>query len=80
LADAMQVVQDYLDTGVAVIYQQPTQLKTTLDLLRSVTTRKKVFDVALAATLQDTGIRGLYTVNTKDFEEFSFLDVKNPLS
>lgn len=79
LADAIQIVQDYLDTGVTILYQQPTQLETLLNFLKSVTTRKKVFDVALVATLKDHGISGLYTVNTKDFEEFTFLDVKNPL-
>jgi len=31
------------------------------------------------ATLKDHGISGLYTVNTGDFAQFSFLDVKNPL-
>lgn len=79
LAAAAQTVQDYLDTGVTILYPQPTQLNTLLDLLKSVTTRKKVFDVALAATLKDHGVSGLYTVNTKDFDEFSFLDVTNPL-
>ncbi|WP_207787995.1 hypothetical protein [Candidatus Thiosymbion oneisti] len=48
-------------------------------LLKSVTTRKKIFDAALAATLKGHGISGLYTVNTKDFEEFTFLETKNPL-
>lgn len=80
LADATQIVQDYLDTGVTILYPQPTQLNTLLDLLKSVTTRKKVFDVALAATLKDHSIADLYTVNTKDFKEFEFLDVKNPLA
>jgi hypothetical protein len=79
LADALQIVQDYLNTGVTILYQQPTQLNTLLELFSSVTTRKKVFDVALAATLKDCRIPGLYTVNTKDFQEFTFLDVKNPL-
>jgi hypothetical protein len=63
----------------AIALPQQTQLKTLIDLLKSVTTRKKIFDVALVATLKDHGIPGLYTVNTKDFEEFTFLDVKNPL-
>lgn len=27
----------------------------------------------------DHGTSGLYTVNTKDFEEFKFLDITNPL-
>lgn len=79
LPDAIQVVQAYLDTGVTILSPKPTQLVTLLNLLSSVTTRKKVFDVALVATLKDYGIAGLYTVNTKDFEEFTFLDVKNPL-
>ena len=79
LAEAVKIVQDYLDTGVMILYQQPTHLDTLLNLLNTVTTRKKVFDVALVATLKDHGIPGLYTVNTKDFEEFTFLDAKNPL-
>lgn len=80
LATATQIVQDYLDSGVLILYPQPTQLITLLDLLKSATTRKKVFDVALAATLKDHDISGLYTVNTKDFKELGFLDVKNPLA
>lgn len=79
LPDAIQVVHDYLDTGVTILYPQPTQLATLLNLLKSVTTRKKIFDVALVATLKDCGIAGLYTVNTKDFDEFTFIDTKNPL-
>jgi uncharacterized protein len=79
LPDAIQVVQDYRATGVTILYPQQTQLETLVDLLKSVTTRKKIFDVALVATLKDHGIPGLYTVNTKDFEEFTFLDAKNPL-
>ena len=79
LTDATQLVQDYLDSEALILYPQSTQLNTLLDLLKTVTTRKKVFDVALAATLKDHGISGLYTVNTKDFAEFGFLDVKNPL-
>jgi hypothetical protein len=79
LSDAIQVVQDYLDTDVAILYPKPTQLATLMNLLQSVTTRKNIFDVALVATLKDSGMTGLYTVNTKDFEECTFLDVNNPL-
>ncbi|MEZ4864740.1 MAG: PIN domain-containing protein [Caldilineaceae bacterium] len=79
LHDAVQLVQDYVDTGVTILYPKSTQLTTLLDLLKSVTTRQKVFDVALVATLKDHRISGLYTVNTSDFEQFTFLDVKNPL-
>lgn len=54
-------------------------MQTFLALFSMVTTRKKVFDVALAATLKDDGISGLYTVNIDDFQEFAFLKVVNPL-
>lgn len=76
---ALQVVQDYLDAGVPILHQTPNHLTATLDLLKSVKSRKKIFDVSLITTLQEHGIAGLYTVNVKDFEEFDFLDVKNPL-
>jgi hypothetical protein len=79
LHDATQLVQAYMDTGVAILYPKSTQLATLLDLLKSVTTRQKIFDVALVATLKDHGVSGLYTVNTSDFDQFAFLDVKNPL-
>jgi len=68
------------DTGVIILHPKTSQLDTLLTLFESVTTRKKVFDIALAATLKDNGIEGLYTVNTKDFVGFDFLDVVNPLS
>jgi uncharacterized protein len=78
LPQAIQIVQDYLNTGVPILYQQTTQLDTFMSLLQNVSTRRKIFDVALVATLKDHGVSGLYTVNTSDFDEFSFLDVKNP--
>jgi hypothetical protein len=43
-------------------------------------TRKKIFYVALAATLKDHNITGFYTVNVDDFREFDFLEVINPLA
>lgn len=79
LSQALQVVEDYVDTGITIIHQRETQLRTFLDLLSMTTTRKKIFDVALAATLKDNGIAGLYTANVADFEDFGFLEVINPL-
>jgi hypothetical protein len=79
ISDAKTIAEDYLNSDAEIIYPKPTQLVTLLDLLDSVKSRKKVFDVALAATLKDNGIHGLYTMNTSDFEEFAFLKVKNPL-
>ena len=80
LEEAISIVRDYLKTGVMVIHQKSSQISTLLDLLGKTKTRKKVFDVVLAATLKDNDISGLYTVNIKDFEEFDFLDVQNPLN
>jgi hypothetical protein len=50
-----------------------------MELLESRNTRKTIFDIALVATLKDNGIAGLYTHNIKDFREFSFLEVIDPL-
>ncbi len=79
LHDAKSIVEDYLRSDAEIIYPKPTQLVTLLNLLDSVESRKKVFDVALVATLKDNGIQGIYTVNTSDFKEFTFLEVENPL-
>ncbi len=80
IPEAVQIVQDYLDSGIKIIFQQDTQIQTFISLSEMVTTRKKVFDVALAATLKDNHISGLYTNNVDDFKEFDFLTVINPLS
>ena len=80
LQEAADLVQEYLDTGVIVLSHKKTQMQTFLRILRQVTTRKKMFDVVLAATLKDHGVAGLYTVNTADFEEFEWLAVINPLT
>ena len=78
LNEATEIVKDYFHSGVDIIHPSPSQLNSLFELLESVKSRKKVFDVALVATLKDNGIEGLYTVNTSDFTEFAFLDVKNP--
>lgn len=80
LADAIVVIEKYLKSGMPIIYVQPTQLHTFLELAKSTTTRKKTFDIFLAATLKDNDIEGMYTVNTDDFQDFSFLKVVNPLA
>lgn len=79
LSQAIQLVEDYVDTGVTIVHQRETQLRTFLELLSMTSTRKRVFDVALAATLKDNGIVRLYTANVADFEDFAFLEVVNPL-
>jgi len=79
LSEAINLVQDYLDTGVTIISQKESQIHTFLDVLASVTTRKNIFDVALIATLRDNGVSGIYTVNVSDFKGSEFLEVINPL-
>jgi hypothetical protein len=39
----------------------------------------RVFDTALAATLKEKDIPGIFTANERDFRGFGFLDVHNPL-
>jgi len=78
LKEAINTVQDYLDFDIQIINQLETQIQTFIELLSSVSTRKIVFDVALAATLKDNDIEGLYTLNVNDFKDFEFLEVVNP--
>jgi len=80
LTEALQIVRDYTDSGIPIIHPQKTQLQTLLKLLENIKTRKKMFDVALAATLQDNHVAGLYTVNVNDFRAFDFLEIINPLN
>jgi predicted nucleic acid-binding protein len=79
LEEAVDVIEQYTQSGARIVDHRPSQLKTFVELLRSTRSRKKVFDVALAATLKDNGIEGLYTANVADFASFKFLRVVNPL-
>ena len=79
LNEAMEIVKDYFHSEIKIIHPSSQQINILFELLESVKSRKKIFDVTLVATLKDNGIQGLYTVNTADFTEFSFLDVQNPL-
>jgi len=79
LPDAVKEIRRYSEfLEIPILYPKPTQLKTFLALLESTTTRKKIFDVYLAATLKDHQIKGLYTVNVDDFKEYVFLKIVNP--
>lgn len=79
LKEAIEIIRNYLDFGVTVINPKETQTQTFLDILSGVKTRKKIFDVVLASSLKDNNIEEFYTVNVKDFEEFNFLRIINPL-
>lgn len=80
MVDAIKVIREYSESlEIPIISPKPAQLQTFLTLLKTTKTRKKVFDIFLAAVLKDNFIEGLYTVNVNDFKEFTFLKVENPL-
>ena len=72
---AIDITKDYINTGIIVIHQRETPLDTLLSLMASIKSRKKIFDVALAASLKDNEILGIYTAYNKDFEIVPFLEV-----
>ncbi len=80
LPQATAIVQDYLDIGVIILTQKDSYLENAIELLAQVTSRKRIFDVAIAAILKDNQISGIYTVNVEDFKRFTFLEVINPLN
>jgi len=54
----------------------PRTAHRTLELLQTRRLgRRRILDTALAATLEEAGVRRLATFNRKDFEVFSFLEV-----
>ena len=79
--DATKVVRRYVEhLEIPVITPKSTQLQTFLTLLSASasTSRKRIFDIFLAATLKNNEIEGLYTANIDDFKDFTFLKVVNP--
>lgn len=57
----------------------PRTAHRTLELLQTRQLgRKRILDTALAATLEEAGVRRLATFNRKDFELFSFLEIVEP--
>lgn len=79
LNQAQPIINQLIQYNVEVIYQQPTQLKTFLEIFNQKPSRKRLYDISLIATLKDNGIRGIYTANTKDFQDYPLLTVINPL-
>lgn len=79
LAQATDVIKDYLDSGIGILLPRETYLLNFIELMENTSSRKRIFDVALAATLKEHKISGIYTVNVNDFTSFGFLDVINPL-
>lgn len=76
---AILLAEYYQSLDIQIIYPKPTQLTTLLELYKQTPYKNRLFDIAICATLKDNGIQGIYTVNTKDFQDYPFLTVINPL-
>jgi predicted nucleic acid-binding protein len=80
MAEALRVCRS-LAEAKEILWIVPTRevLPRTLDLLETLKLgRKRILDTALAATLECAGVHRLATLNARDFEVFSFLEVVGP--
>lgn len=80
MAEALQVCRSLIDAReIQWIAPARDVLRRTLDLLTELRLgRKRILDTALAATLECAGVRRLATLNARDFEIFSFLELVGP--
>lgn len=76
---AIELVEFYQSLNIKIIYPKTTQLTTFLDIFKQTPYKNRLFDIAIVSTLKDNGIQGIYTVNVKDFKDYPFLTVINPL-
>lgn len=78
--DAVQLVRRLWDGPEVVrVSSGPMLVHRTLELLDANRLgRKRILDSALAATLQEAGVRKLATFNRRDFEIYRFLEVIEP--
>lgn len=79
LQQAIDVIDYLQDCGLTIIHPKNTQITTFANLIKTHFSRNKIFDTAITATLKDNGINGIYTANTRDFTDYPFLTVINPL-
>lgn len=80
MAEALQVCRS-LAEAKEILWIVPSRevLPRTLDLLETLKLgRKRILDTALAATLECAGVHRLATLNARDFEVFSFLELVGP--
>src|SRR5215210_2296341 len=79
-AEALRICRS-LTEAKEILWVVPTRevLPRTLDLLETLKLgRKRILDTALAATLECAGVHRLATLNARDFEVFSFLELVGP--
>ena len=74
-------LQNYLSSRLRVILSKETTVARMLHMLGSRSVRGgKIFDLFLAATMLDNGVRTIYTENESDFKSLPGIEVINPLS
>ena len=74
-------VQNYLSSRLRLILPKETTLARVLHMLGSRSIRGgKIFDLFLAATMFDNGVRTIYTENEGDFKGLPGIEVINPFS
>ena len=80
MSEALRIGR-FLQRAREVLWLLPTPevVPRTLDLMQELRLgRKRILDTALAATLECAGIRRLATLNSRDYEAFSFLETVGP--
>lgn len=77
---AVSAIEHFIESGIKIIYPSEESLNEGLKLTGKAKARgQKVFDVYLAATLIDNGVKFIITANTSDFEFLGkSLQVINP--
>jgi len=77
--EAQREVRNYLASRLKLILPKETTTARMLNLLGSKNVRSgRIFDLFLAATMLDNGVRRIYTENVNDFEGISGIDTVNP--
>ena len=79
--EAWRTCEFYLaNPSVQVVSYEPSVLVIVQNLLfERLQCGKRLFDLVFAATLKHHGVERLYTRNTKHFQDYSFLEVVDPL-
>jgi predicted nucleic acid-binding protein len=78
-AQVQRELRGYIASRLGLILPKETTVSRMLDLLGSRPVRGgKIFDIFLAATMLDNGVRTIYTENVRDFEGIEGIEAINP--
>lgn len=80
-SQAQKELRAYLSSSLKLILPKETTVSHMLRLIGSRPVRSgRIFDVFLAATMLDNGVRIIYTENITDFEAIRGIEAVDPLS